>query len=373
MSKIAEPLQTSLHQLHIEAGAKMVPFAGYNMPIHYKSGIIEEHLHTRTGAGLFDVSHMGQLIVEGDNVASSLEKLMPTDFKALAVNQPVYSVFTSSQGGILDDLIVTRWGAERFFLVVNAACQQQDMDHLQRNLPSCDVNFVDKQSLLALQGPHAREVMAKLTPDAEQLLFMRGCPTTIDGIDCYITRSGYTGEDGFEISVASQDAEPLARKLLSNDSVEWVGLGARDSLRLEAGLCLYGHDMDQYTSPVEANIQWSISRSRRMNGDREGGFLGADVILPQLVNGVSKKRVGLMVEGRAPVREGAQIIDDKGDQVGTVTSGGFAPSLGVPIAMGYVSTEHSKVGTQLNALVRGKPRRITVASMPVVKHRYYRG
>ena len=351
----------------------MVAFAGYSMPIHYTEGIIEEHLHTRSCAGLFDVSHMGQLVISGKGVTQGLEKLMPIDLEQLAVNQQTYSLLTTEQGGILDDLIITRWDHECFFIVVNAACKQQDINHFRQHLPSAEIKVLDQQSLLALQGPKAKQVMAALAPEANKLLFMQGCSVSIEGIRCYITRSGYTGEDGFEISVASQHCARLAERLLADKKVRWIGLGARDSLRLEAGLCLYGHDMDQQTSPVEANLLWSISESRRTGGSKQGGFLGADIILAHADKGAGRKRVGFVVEGRAPVREGAEIVDNTGAVIGVITSGGFSPSLQKPIAMGYVATAFSAVGTELKALVRGKPRTITLSPMPLVPQSYYRG
>ena len=373
MSTVADLQTTDFHDYHIQAGGEMVAFAGYSMPLRYTEGIIEEHLHTRTSAGLFDVSHMGQLVISGDGVAEGLEKLMPVDLDALAVNRQTYSVLTSEEGGILDDLIITRWDNQSFFIVVNAACKQQDISHFRQHLPNAEVRVLDQQGLLALQGPRAKEVMARLAPEANQLHFMQGCSVTIDGIDCYITRSGYTGEDGFEISVSPQHSTELAARLLADQLVRWIGLGARDSLRLEAGLCLYGQDMDRQTSPVEANLLWSISKSRRTGGSKQGGFLGADIILAHADKGVNRKRVGFVVEGRAPVREGAEIVDDTGAVIGLITSGGFAPSLHKPVAIGYVLSEFSAVGTRLHALVRGKPRAITLSSMPLVPSGYYRG
>jgi len=364
---------TEFYDQHIAAGGKMVPFAGYLMPVQYSEGIMQEHLHCRDNAGLFDVSHMGQVLVSGEGAALALEKLMPVDLESLQINQQTYAIFTTQSGGISDDLIVTRWSEDSFFLVVNAACKEQDIAHLREHLVGLDINYFGHRQLLALQGLAAKEVMAELAPEANSLVFMHGCRISIDGMDCYVTRSGYTGEDGFEISVAAADARALAELLLAHSSVKWIGLGARDSLRLEAGLCLYGHDLSPETSPVEASISWCISKSRRSDGARAGGFLGADIILDQLANGVAKKRVGFIVEGRAPVREGAEIIDQQGAVVGQITSGGFGPTLQAPIAMGYVPTHLSAVGTQLNALVRGKERPITVTKMPLVQQRYFRG
>ena len=373
MSETLGNKKTQFYDYHLAAGGKMVPFAGYLMPVQYPLGIMQEHLHTRDHAGLFDVSHMGQVVVRGPDAAIALETLMPLDLAALAINQQSYATFTSADGGILDDLIITRWAEDTFFLVVNAGCKEQDIAHLRAHLPHCEVNYLEHMSLIALQGLRAAEIMAELAPQTASLVFMQGCHMQIDDIKCYVTRSGYTGEDGFEISVSDDHALALADALLAYDYCQWIGLGARDSLRLEAGLCLYGHDMDEHTSPVESAISWSISKSRRSGGEKSGGFLGADTILGHLANGATKKRVGFLVEGRAPVREGAEIADQQGNLVGVITSGGFGPTLQVPVAMGYVPTELSAVGTQLFAIVRGKPRSITVSKMPLVPQRYYRG
>ncbi|MEZ5529874.1 MAG: glycine cleavage system aminomethyltransferase GcvT [Porticoccaceae bacterium] len=364
---------TPLNELHLELGARMVPFAGYEMPVQYPDGIMTEHLHTRTAAGLFDVSHMGQVVISGAGVAKALEALVPVELESLPINRQTYALFTNDEGGILDDLMIARWAEDTFFLVVNAACKEQDLAHLQANLSGFDINYLDGRGLLALQGPAAAEVMSQIAPAACELIFMNGCHVTIDGADCYITRSGYTGEDGFEISVPAGAAEPLARKLLSFEQVNAIGLGARDSLRLEAGLCLYGHDLDTTTTPIQAALLWSISKSRRPDGEKAGGFPGAEVIFGEIAEGVSRKRVGLAIEGRAPVREGAEIVNEAGEQVGVVTSGGFGPTLEAPLAMGYVQAEYAAVGTALSALVRGKPRPVTVAKMPFVAQRYYRG
>ncbi|MGB2359110.1 MAG: glycine cleavage system aminomethyltransferase GcvT [Porticoccaceae bacterium] len=373
MSDIPELKQTQFYDHHRVAGAKMVPFAGYLMPVQYPQGIMQEHLHCRDNAGLFDVSHMGQVVVSGEGAAVALEALMPVDLVSLQINQQTYATFTTETGGISDDLIVTRWAEDSFFLVVNAACKEQDIAHLRRHLGHLTIDHLADRQLLALQGESAKEVMAELAPEANHLVFMHGCRAVIHGMDCYITRSGYTGEDGFEISVAAADAGGLADRLLAHNAVQWIGLGARDSLRLEAGLCLYGHDLTLQTSPVEASIGWSISPARRADGVRAGGFPGDDIILDQLANGVARKRVGFLVDGRAPVREGAEIIDQQGAVVGKITSGGFGPSLQAPVAMGYVPAHLSAVGTQLSALVRGKARPITVAKMPLVQQRYFRG
>lgn len=367
------PKRTAFYDLHLEAKARMVPFAGYEMPVQYPRGIMKEHLHARDQAGLFDVSHMGQIIVSGEGVAAALEQIIPIDVEALALNKQSYAVFTNQRGGIEDDLIVTRWGPDQFFLVVNAACKEQDLARLQAHLKGFDIQYLEDQCLLALQGLAAKDVMQALSPAATELVFLNGCHTLIEGVECFVTRSGYTGEDGFEISFPAESAQLIARKLLSFDSVEWIGLGARDSLRLEAGLCLYGHDMNADISPIEASLLWSISKSRRSDGDKAGGFPGSDIIFQQQQQGVERKRVGFRGEGRAPVREGAEIVDEQGNKVGEITSGGYGPSIEAIVAMGYVSIEHAAIGTRLNAMVRGKPRPIVVTKMPFVEQRYYRG
>ena len=367
-------LKTPLHALHLELGARMVPFAGYEMPVQYPAGIKAEHQHCRSHAGLFDVSHMGQIVVTGANAAKDLETLIPVDIEALATNQQSYGLLTHETGGIIDDLIITRWGEQQFFLVVNGACKHSDMAHIQSHLSAgVELAYLEDRALLALQGPAAKTVMADLCPDSTELTFMNGCRGSIESVEVYISRSGYTGEDGFEISVANSSAEKLARTLLSYDTVKALGLGARDSLRLEAGLCLYGHDMDIHTSPIEAGLNFSISKSRRLGGDKEGGFLGAEFILEQMKDGAPTKRVGLDIEGRAPVREDAIIEDMDGNEIGVVTSGGFGPSIERPLAMGYVSADHAALGTKVNARVRGKARPATVCKMPFITPDYFRG
>ncbi len=365
--------QTALHDLHLEAGAKMVPFAGYAMPVQYPMGIVKEHQHTRRSAGLFDVSHMGQLRLRGEGAAAAMETLVPVDIVDLPAMKQRYALFTNEQGGIEDDLMVTHAG-DHLFVVVNAACKGKDIAHMQSRIgDSCEIEILDDRALLALQGPEAGAVMARLASDTADMVFMTAAEISIDGIDCFVTRSGYTGEDGFEISVANDEAERLARTLLAQVEVEWVGLGARDSLRLEAGLCLYGHDLDEHTTPVEASLLWALSKSRRADGERPGGYPGAEVIMKQMAEGVSRKRVGLKPEGRMPVREGAKIFDDDGHEVGVVTSGGFGPTVEGPVAMGYVRTHLAKPETRLHALVRGKQLPITVVKLPFVPQRYYRG
>ncbi|WP_029407224.1 glycine cleavage system aminomethyltransferase GcvT [Thiomicrorhabdus sp. Milos-T2] len=364
---------TPLHALHQELGAKLVPFAGYDMPVQYPLGIKKEHLHTREKAGLFDVSHMGQVIIKGDNAALALEQLVPVDIIDLPKGQQRYALFTNEQGGVMDDLMVTNAG-DHLFLVVNAACKQQDIKHLTNYLAEpCEIEVLHDYALLALQGPKAAEVMARLDSESSQMVFMTAKTLTLNGVSCFVTRSGYTGEDGFEISVPNQHAKALARLLLGDENVEMIGLGARDSLRLEAGLCLYGHELDNQTTPVEASLIWALSKTRREEGTRPGGYLGAEVIMQQLANGVERKRVGLKPLGKMPVRDGAEIIDEQDKVIGVVTSGGFGVSLNSPIAMGYVPVKYAQVGTKLNALVRNKKVELEVVKLPFVKQNYYRG
>jgi aminomethyltransferase len=367
--------KTPLHALHLELGARMVPFAGYDMPVQYPLGVMKEHRHTRTQAGLFDVSHMGQIRLTGADAAKALETLVPVDIIDLPVGMQRYALFTNEQGGILDDLMVANLGNETLLLVVNAACKDQDLAHVQKHLGNrCRIEpLFEERALLALQGPAAVTVLARLAPQVAQMTFMQFASVTLLGIACYVSRSGYTGEDGFEISVPSADAEHLARTLLAEPEVEPIGLGARDSLRLEAGLCLYGHDMDSDTSPIEANLLWAISKTRRAEGSRAGGFPGAEAIFAQHREGVMRKRVGLLPQARTPVREGAQIIDAQGVEVGRVCSGGFGPTLDAPVAMGFVETTAAVIDNELHAIVRGKPVPLKVAKMPFVPQRYYRG
>ena len=360
--------RTPLHDLHVALGARMVPFAGYEMPVQYADGILAEHRWTREKAGLFDVSHMGQATIRGDGRVAALEALIPGDVAALGPGRMRYSMLTNDDGGILDDIIVTNVG-DYLFLVVNAACKEADLAHLRAGLPAgCELAELPERALLALQGPAAADVISKFAPGAETLGFMNAAPFVVDGSALAITRSGYTGEDGFEISIPSGDALRIAEMLLGDDAVVPIGLGARDSLRLEAGLCLYGHDIDETTTPIEAGLAWTISKRRR----EEGGFPGAERILKQIADGPARKRVGLAPEGRAPAREHAEVVDAQGTRVGIVTSGGFGPTLGAPVAMGYVDTAHAAVDTPLDILVRDKPRPARVAKMPFVPHRYYK-
>ncbi len=364
--------RTPLYDLHREAGARLVPFAGYEMPVQF-AGIIAEHRHTRAHAGLFDVSHMGQVRLTGAGAADALESLVPADIVELAPGRQRYALFTNDSGGILDDLMVTNAG-DHLLLVVNAACKHEDLAHLRRHLGTrCEIDELGEHALLALQGPQAVEALARLAPAVRELSFMQSSAVEVSGAACYVSRSGYTGEDGFELSVPAEHAERLARELLAQPEVAPVGLGARDSLRLEAGLCLYGHDIDTTTTPVEAGLHWAISKTRRRDGARAGGFPGAERILAQTRDNVSRRRVGIRPTGRAPVREGAELIDAEGRRVGIVTSGTFGATVGGPIAMGYVHSTHAHDGTALEAIVRGKPLPVTIAPLPFVQHRYHRG
>ena len=371
--------QTPLHALHLARGGKMVPFASYDMPVQYSTGVLKEHLHTRAAAGLFDVSHMGQLALRPksgkvEDAALALERLVPQDIVAIAPGRQRYAQFTNEAGGVRDDLMVANFG-DHLFLVVNAACKAEDEAHLRAHLSDiCVIEPLPNRALIALQGPKACSVLTKLCADAPAMRFMDAGPHRVDGIDCFVSRSGYTGEDGFEISVPADQAEALATKLLADSDVLPIGLGARDSLRLEAGLCLYGHDIDTVTTPVEGALEWSIQKSRRHGGARAGGFAGADRILAQLEQGAPRRRVGLRPEGRAPVREGAQLFADASstESIGTVTSGGFGPSLNAPVAMGYLPTSHAANRTTVFAEVRGQRLPMQVAPMPFVANTYKR-
>lgn len=363
---------TPLFKLHQELGAKLVPFAGYNMPVSYPQGIIQEHLQTRSKAGLFDVSHMGQIMLRGDDVARQLESILPIDVEALAIGQQSYALFTNTQGGIIDDLMLTRMAADEIFMVVNAACKEKDLQHLQQSLPTIDIEYLDGRGLLALQGPEAKTVMSRYLPDLDRMAFMQGMVTEIEGVRCYINRCGYTGEDGFEISLPAEATEAIAKSLLGHEEVMPIGLGARDSLRLEVGLCLYGHELNDEITPVEAALIWSISKSRRAGGSKAGGFPGADLILQQMQTGVSKKRIGLILEGRMAAREGITLTDQDGKQVGEVCSGGFAPTLGAPISMAYVDPGYAAIDTVLHAQIRNKAIPARVCKMPFVPQQYYR-
>ncbi|MGB6396020.1 MAG: glycine cleavage system aminomethyltransferase GcvT [Bradyrhizobium sp.] len=371
--------RTPLYALHAALGGKMVPFAGYEMPVQYGPGVLREHLHTRKAAGLFDVSHMGQIALRAksgpvEDAASALERLVPQDIVKVAPGRQRYAQFTNAAGGILDDLMVANFG-DHLFLVVNAACKEADEAHLRKHLSDvCMIEPLSDRALIALQGPRAESALAAFCADAPLMRFMDAGPRQVDGIDCFVSRSGYTGEDGFEISVPAERAERLANRLLENADVLPIGLGARDSLRLEAGLCLYGHDIDTTTTPVEGALEWSIQKSRRTGGARASGFLGAEEILAQLEKGAPRRRVGLRPEGRAPVREGAALFADDAsiEPIGAVTSGGFGPSLNAPVAMGYLPASLAAPGTQVFAEVRGQRLPLKVATTPFVPNTYKR-
>ena len=361
--------RTPLHELHLALGAKMVPFAGYEMPVQYAGGILAEHLHTRAAAGLFDVSHMGQVRIHGAGAAAHFERLVPADILGLRPLQQRYTQFTEEDGGILDDLMTTRL-EDGLFVVVNAACKADDIAHMEEMLDGrARVEPMADAALLALQGPAAAAVLARLAPGCRTQKFMHLARYSLAGVPALVTRSGYTGEDGFEISLPAEAAAALARRLLAEPEVKPIGLGARDSLRLEAGLCLYGHDIDRTTTPVEAGLAWSIGRRRR----EEGGFPGAERIRAELARGPARKRVGILPDGRAPAREGSEIRDASGRKIGAVTSGGYGPSLGGPLALGYVGSAHAALATPLELVVRDVPRPAKVAKLPFVPQRYYRG
>ena len=371
--------RTPLHALHVISGGKMVPFAGYDMPVQYATGVLREHLHTRCSAGLFDVSHMGQIALRPksgkvEDAALALERLVPQDILGVAPGRQRYAQITNGAGGILDDLMVANFGSH-LFLVVNAACKAEDEAHLRANLSeTCVIEPLPDRALIALQGPNACSVLAKFCADVAAMRFMDSGPRSVDGIDCFVSRSGYTGEDGFEISVPAERAEALATALLADSAVLPIGLGARDSLRLEAGLCLYGHDIDTTTTPVEGALEWSIQKSRRHGGVRAGGFPGADKILSQLEQGAPRRRVGLRPDGRAPIREGAPLFPDAAasEPIGAVTSGGFGPSLNAPVAMGYLPSAHAASGGLVFAQLRGQRLPMRVAATPFVPNTYKR-
>ncbi|MBK9083489.1 MAG: glycine cleavage system aminomethyltransferase GcvT [Rhizobiales bacterium] len=375
MAETAASLQhTPLHALHLRLGAKMAEFAGYDMPIQYPTGILQEHLHTRAAAGLFDVSHMGQATLVGLDAAAKLERLVPGDLAALAEGRIRYTQFLDANGGILDDLMVTRvsgaaGGVETLFLVVNAGCKTQDFALLAQALPDLKLTILADRALIALQGPAAAEALAKVLPGLTTQPFMSMRDATWRGQTLHVSRSGYTGEDGYEISVPDGLAEAFAEALLALPEVKPVGLGARDSLRLEGGLCLYGHDIDRTTTPVEAGLIWSISRRRR----QEGGFPGDERVRLQIAHGPSRKRVGIKPEGKAPAREGTDIHTVGGELIGKITSGGYGPSVGGPVAMGYVEADHAAPDTPVTLMVRGKPLPARVVALPFVPARFYRG
>jgi glycine cleavage system T protein (aminomethyltransferase) len=370
---------TPLHSLHLELGARMTAFAGYDMPVQYPLGVLKEHLHTRAAAGLFDISHMGQVALyprsgHVADAALALERLIPSDIVSLEPGRQRYSLFTSENGGILDDIMVANRG-DHLLLVVNAACKEADEMHLRAQLGGeCDVERLDR-ALIALQGPKAEAALALIAPECTSMRFMDVRALTLMGAECTVARSGYTGEDGFEISTPADIAREVAEELLANPCVAPIGLGARDSLRLEAGLCLHGSDIDESTTPVEAGLSWAIQKVRRRRGGREGGFPGAETILGQLEHGAPRHRVGLRPEGRPPVRAGAPLFaaEDTNVQIGTVTSGGFGPSLNAPIAMGYLPTSLAVPGTAVFAELRGKRLPVAVTALPFTVPKYKRG
>ena len=373
MPEIPVLQQTPLHALHLRLGARMVPFAGYDMPVQYPNGILKEHLHTRAAAGLFDVSHMGQALLSGRHALARLEALVPGDLARLKPGRMRYTQLLNSEAGILDDLMVTRLSGEdeledRLFLVVNAANKGADFAHITAQLPELDLLVLRDRALLALQGPGAAAVMVNQFPDSAAMPFLSMRRETLDGAPVYLSRCGYTGEDGFEISLAPEAAAGFAEKLLAHQSVAAIGLGARDSLRLEAGLCLHGHDITAQTTPLEANLGWSISKRRL----KDGGFPGDTLLQEQHAHGSKRLRVGIRPEGRAPVREGAVILDAGGREIGVVTSGSFSPTLNAPIAMGYVERVHSALGTPLHLILRSQPVSARVVALPFIATHYFR-
>ena len=368
-------LNTPLNALHLELGARMVPFAGYSMPVQYPMGLMAEHIHTRSEAGLFDVSHMGQLRLVGTDAASAFESLMPVDVIDLPVGKQRYGLLLTDEGNIIDDLMFVNRGAD-IFVIVNGACKVNDIAHIQGRIGAkCQVIPMPERALLALQGPKAIDVLSRMVPGVEKLVFMSGASFDWQSADLFITRSGYTGEDGFEISVHNDHVDAFARALLAQAEVRPIGLGARNSLRLEAGLCLYGNDIDTSTTPIEAGLNWAIQKVRRTGGARAGGFPGADIVLGQLdgSRSLTRKRVGLIAQERVPVREHVELQNTQGVKIGEVSSGLLGPSANVPVAMGYVDVASASLGTVVNAMVRGKAVPMTVSAMPFVPNRYYRG
>ena len=363
--------KTPLYDLHRDLGAKLTEFAGYEMPVQYGLGILSEHQHTRAKAGLFDVSHMGQVILRGrsyQETALALEKLLPMDVLGLEVGRQRYGFLTTNSGGILDDLMFSNRG-DHIFIVLNAACKNSDIKHLKSLLePEILVEEVLNRALIALQGPASETVLGELNPQVKNMKFMDVETLLVSGVECWISRSGYTGEDGFEISIPAADAEPVTRSILSNENVEFIGLGARDSLRLEAGLCLYGHDINQATTPVEASLTWAIQKVRRANGERAGGFIGSKIILKQLDEGTERKRVGFLPQTRAPMREGVEVFETESseDTIGKITSGGYGPTVGHPVAMGYIDSKYTHNKNNLFGELRGKRVPVKVSKIPFV-------
>ncbi|UWQ32027.1 glycine cleavage system aminomethyltransferase GcvT [Leisingera sp. M527] len=361
------PKRTPLYDLHVELGGKIVDFAGWEMPVQYPMGIMGEHKQCREKAALFDVSHMGQVILRGEGVGEKLETLCPQAFATLKEGKARYGFFTNDDGGIMDDLIVSNAG-DHYFVVVNAALRHQDIPHMQANLDGIEVTEIFDRALVAVQGPKAEDVVGELCPAARALKFMETAIADIGGVECRISRLGYTGEDGYEISIPEADAIRVSKLFLAHDDCEPAGLGARDSLRLEAGLCLYGNDIDQSTSPIEASLNWAIQKRRR----EEGGFPGAARIQKELAEGTAKKLVGIKPEGRAPARQGVEVQSEGGDTLGAITSGSFGPTVGGPVAMGYVAADHSAAGTKVNLIIRGKAQPAEIVALPFVTQNYKR-
>ena len=362
--------KTALYSLHIEQNANMVPFAGYEMPVQYSNGLKQEHLHTREKAGLFDISHMGQIRLSGNDAIRTLEALTPGNIENLSLNSQRYSILTNEQGGILDDIMITNTD-NALFVVINAACKEQDINYIQNHLlGDCKLEVLTDFALVALQGPKAANVLQRFCPQATELTFMTGQQFKINNIDCFISRCGYTGEDGFELSIPEEHVDNIARLLLAEEEVELIGLGARDSLRLEAGYCLYGHDLDKNTSPVEANIKWVISKERLEKDSTN--YPGKEIIQQQILNGTERLRIGLLSDGKAPIREGESVLNENEEVIGIVTSGGFSPSIKKPIAMAYIDKQYSVTGTNLMVKVRNRIQHVQVVPLPFVKHNYYR-
>ena len=361
------PKRTPLYELHVELGGKLVDFAGWELPVQYSQGIKAEHLHCRAKASLFDVSHMGQVELHGTNVSQALEEIVPSNVEGLPVGKARYTVFTNESGGILDDLIVSNAG-DYLFAVVNASMRDQDIQHLRDHLTDCDVKEITDRALIAIQGPKAESVVGKYSQEVIELKFMQTTVAKILGVDCRISRLGYTGEDGFEISIPVENAIEITKKFLQDEDCEPAGLGSRDSLRLESGLCLYGNDIDESTTPIEAQLNWIIQKRRR----EEGGFPGADRIISELNQGSTRKLVGIKPEGGAPARRGTVICDQNDNQIGEITSGGFGPTINGPISMGYVGTDLSEPGTKVNLLVRNKSLPARVTTLPFVTQNYKR-
>ncbi|WP_323777647.1 glycine cleavage system aminomethyltransferase GcvT [Leisingera sp.] len=361
------PQRTPLYDLHVDLGGKMVDFAGWEMPVQYPMGIMGEHKQCREKAALFDVSHMGQVILRGENVGEKLETLCPQAFATLKEGKARYGFFTNNDGGIMDDLIVSNAG-DHYFVVVNAALRHQDIPHMQANLEGVEVTEIFDRALVAVQGPKAEDVVGALCPAARDLKFMETTVADIGGVECRVSRLGYTGEDGYEISIPEADAIRVSKQFLAHDDCEPAGLGARDSLRLEAGLCLYGNDIDQSTSPIEASLSWAIQKRRK----EDGSFPGAARIQKELAEGTAKKLVGIKPEGRAPARQGVEVQSESGDTLGAITSGSFGPTVGGPVAMGYVAADYSAAGTKVNLIIRGKAQPAEIVALPFIAHNYKR-